>query len=244
MGILPDFASKIKRLYKKLVFFFILFTMFKIEEKQMEKVVLHLIEFMKTVERLCLVKRDNLLSCGGHETDSDHTFKLMFLVMAITPYLSKKVDPLKLMYLALIHDLVEAETNDIPLSAQAQNPQLREEKKKAEEIAILSFRKRLPTPLGDQIYELFHEFEERSTREAKIVYALDKLEANLQANQYHEGDVRYWGDCVNGSFYYQNALQKKEFVSLLGEDILIELERAIIELSRKNMKKIHLISNE
>ena len=112
-----------------------------------------------------------------------------------------------------------------------------EEVKQKEEAAIKELKSLLPPPLNHKIYDLYQEYEKKETLEAKIVSALDKLEANLQANQYKDGDVRYWKLCENGAEYYKMALQKKPLIAEIGEKILSDLENAIIALSRENMKK-------
>ena len=143
------------------------------------KNALKIVEFMKTVEQLCLVERDNLMSSGRQETDADHIFKLAFLVLMIHPYLKRPADCAKMLELALVHDLVEARTGDYSLSAQTARPELKARKKAAEKEAILYYRSVLPPPLNERVYGLFMEYEARETREAKLVWILDKLEANL-----------------------------------------------------------------
>ena len=71
---------------------------------------------------------------------------------------------------------------------------------------------------------------------------LDKLEANLQANQYHDGDVTYWKNCENGNEYYKMASLKKPMIKEINEDIITELEKKIISLSLENMKNCHISS--
>lgn len=197
---------------------------------------------MKTVEQLCLVERDNLMSSGRAETDADHIFKLAFLVLMVHPYLKKPADCTKMLELALVHDLVEARSGDYSLSAQVAHPELKARKKMAEKEAILYYQSILPSPLNEQVYDLFMEYETRETREAKLVWILDKLEANLQANQYHDGDVRYWADCENGEWYYQSAVTKKAQIAEQEEDILTELEEIIINISKENIKKCDIPS--
>ena len=60
------------------------------------KNALKIVEFMKTVEQLSLVERDNLMSSGRQETDADHIFKLAFLVLMIHPYLKRPADCAKM----------------------------------------------------------------------------------------------------------------------------------------------------
>ena len=201
---------------------------------------LKIIEFMKIAEQLCLVERDNLMSSGRQETDADHIFKLAFLVLMVQPYLKHPADYGKMLELALVHDLVEARSGDYSLSAQMADPSLRAQKKAKEREAALYYQEILPPPLNDKIYDLFMEYETRQTREAKLVWALDKLEANLQANRFHDDDVRYWAECENGNIYYQMAVTKKTQIKDLDEEIISELEEAIIKLSEENIKKCNI----
>jgi len=56
----------------------------------------------------------------------------------------------------------------------------REEKYANEQNAINQIRKMLPNHTGKEIYELWNEFEETKTEEAKYVTALDRLEGMIQ----------------------------------------------------------------
>ena len=199
--------------------------------------VAKIIGFMKIVENLCQIERDNLMSGGRRETDSDHIMKLACLIMFLRPYLIREVDYVKMLEMALVHDMVEARSGDYSLSAQAGNPALREQKKKAETEAVEYYKSILPPPLNEKIYDLFMEYERRETDEAKIIWCLDKLEANLQANRFSDGDVRYWADCENGDWYYRCAVTEKPLVRELNEPVLTELEKAIISISKENIAK-------
>ena len=192
---------------------------------------------MRALEEVCIVKRDVLLYEGSTENDAMHIFKLSFLVMLIAPYLKSKVDYTRMLEMALVHDIAEGKVGDYTAANQIVNPELKKEKKQKEEEAIKELKSLLPPPLNHKIYDLYQEYEKKETLEAKIVSALDKLEANLQANQYKDGDVRYWKLCENGAEYYKMALQRKPLIAEIGEKILSDLENAIIALSRENMKK-------
>ena len=204
--------------------------------KRIDKIV----NFMRILEEVCIVKRDLLLYDGSLENDAMHIFKLSFLVMMIAPYLKTPIDYTKMLEMALVHDIAEGKTGDYTAANQIVNPNLKKEKKKKEDLAIKQIKTMLPTPLDKKIFALYQEYEKKETIEAKIVSALDKMEANLQANQYKNGDVRYWKDCENGEEYYKLVLKKKDLVMEIGEPILKDLENAIAELSLKNMKKYHI----
>jgi putative hydrolase of HD superfamily len=201
--------------------------------KRIEKIA----KFMHALEEVCIVKRDLLLFDGSTENDAMHIFKLSFLVMLIAPYLQGKADYTKMLELALVHDIAEGKAGDYTVANQLTNPELRKEKATKEAAAMKELKSLLPPPLNTKISALYREYEKRETREAKIVAALDKMEANLQANSYHNGDVRYWKDCENGEQYYKLVLQKKPLVQDIDEKILTELEELIIRISKENMKK-------
>ena len=204
--------------------------------KELDKII----HFMRMLEEVCVVKRDLLMFDGSDENDAMHIFKLSFLVMMITPYLKSPVNYTKMLELALVHDIAEGKAGDYTAANQLVNPDIKSEKTKKEAAAIKELKALLPPPLNKKIYALYQEYEKKQTLEAKIVSALDKLEANLQANQYKDGDVTYWEKCENGEEYYKMAAQKKPLIKEINEPIITELEDAIIALSLKNIKKCHI----
>ena len=49
----------------------------------MQNNVAKILDFMRAMERVCLIKRDTLMSDGSPETDAAHIFKLAFLIMLV-----------------------------------------------------------------------------------------------------------------------------------------------------------------
>ena len=196
-----------------------------------------IINFMRALEEVCIVKRDLLLFDGTIENDAMHIFKLSFLVMLVAPYLKTPVDYTKMLEMALVHDIAEGKAGDYTAANQLKNPEIITEKQIKEAQAIAELKKLLPPPLNKKIYDLYQEYEAKETIEAKIVSVLDKLDANLQANSYQDGNVKYWGKLENGEEYYKLALRKKPMIKELNEKIIIDLENAILNLSKENMKK-------
>ena len=203
----------------------------------MQNKVAQIFEFMKILDKVCLVKRATLLSDGTSETDSSHTFKLAFWIMLVYPYLKHKYDYTKLLELALVHDIAEAETGDCPKSVQYAHPELKQMKKEQELSAMQKYRDMLPPEIGSRIFELWSEYEEKQTPEARLVSALDKVDANLQANFHQNGDVRYWLDCEDGEQYRRINTEKKPAVAVLDEQFIEELENGTIALSQENMRR-------
>lgn len=108
------------------------------------------------------------------ESVADHSFGVALLAYLLCP---KELDKQKCLELAIIHDLAETITGDftpcdnIPPEVKSQG-----EIKAIEEIA-----KELGKP---KLVDLFIEYEERKTPEAKFVSQIDKLEAVCQAKYY------------------------------------------------------------
>ena len=196
-----------------------------------------ILEFMKVLDKVCLVKRATLLSDGTSETDSSHIFKLAWLLMMLYPYLKHEYNYTRLLELALVHDIAEAETGDCTKAVQRAHPEAKILKDKQELAAMEKYRDLLPFELGSRIFELWREYEDKKTPESRLVTALDKIDANLQANQNADGDVRYWLECEDGAQYLTINTEKKQVVAILDEPIVEQLEDAVIKLSLNNLKK-------
>lgn len=203
----------------------------------MQNKIAEILEFMKVLDKVCLVKRATLLSDGTSETDSSHSFKLAWLLMMIYPYLKHEYNYTRLLELAIVHDIAEAETGDCPKAVQRANPDAKKRKDEAELSAMQKYRDLLPTELGGRVYDLWREYEDKKTPESRLVTALDKIDANLQANQHRNGDVRYWLECEDGAQYLTINTEKKQVVAVLDEPIVESLEDAVIALSLANLQK-------
>ena len=140
----------------------------------------------------------------------------------------------------MVHDIAEAETGDFPRAVQRMHPEMKELKEQQEKIAMEKYRNVLPAPINQKIYDLWQEYEAKTTREAMLVSALDKIDANLQANQHKNGDVQYWLDLEDGEDYFRINTEKKPIVSCLDEEFISKLEDAIIALTKENTAKCRI----
>ena len=93
---------------------------------------------------------------------------------------------------------------------------------------IEKIRDLLGRELGDEIFALWHEYEELKTAESTFVKALDSLEANHQSIMC---DVDYWPD-----YYYPIALTKADKYCQ-HEEILNALNSEITERMKIEFKK-------
>lgn len=93
------------------------------------------------------------------------------------------LDRIKCMEMALVHDLAEAMVGDITPYCGVS----REEKQNREMEAMHEIAKLAGTS-GAKLLELFHEYEEAKTEEAKFVKDLDRLDLVMQAFEYEKRD--------------------------------------------------------
>lgn len=185
-----------------------------------------IIEVIKLAEKLKFELRHSYLSNGRHESVAEHTWRVSLMAFLIEPLLSKPVNTEKLLKMIIIHDLVEALSNDISATLILQDPSLKKIKRENEMRAIERIKNLLIATNGEEIYALFHEFENKTTYEAKVANALDKLEAQLQHNQ---SDFSTWEEIE-----YEMVFLLKKHVEF--DPILIKFENQIVNDSIEILK--------
>ncbi|WP_051305632.1 HD domain-containing protein [Desulfogranum mediterraneum] len=138
---------------------------------------IQVIESFKTCERTCRTTGKNRF-----ESDAEHSWHLALFLMLIESDF-KNVDSLKLLKLALIHDLPEIYAGDT-------NP-YRDDTKNKEENEANAAKKlfsNLATEDNLHFNSLFQEYIDQNTTESKIVKSADKLMPliqNLCTNESH-----------------------------------------------------------
>ncbi|MFK7780095.1 MAG: HD domain-containing protein [Candidatus Gracilibacteria bacterium] len=134
-------------------------------------------QFFQTAQKLKETKRyETIKKDEIKDTVSDHSFRLTFFVWIIVENLDLKINLQRALEIAIFHDIVESIAGDTDYSLIYTGVVSKEEKNKKEILAMKKIREILPKKIGNQIYELWDEYEKSETREAKIVKALDKLE--------------------------------------------------------------------
>jgi len=89
----------------------------------------------------------------------------------------------KIIKMCLVHDFGEAVTGDIPAFNKTKADE------KTEQNSVLELLKDISEPLNSELIGLFNEIDEGITREAKLLKALDKLEAVISHN---EAEISTW----------------------------------------------------
>ena len=135
-------------------------------------------KFLEITGILKRIPRTGWVEVGIYQPESvaDHSFRTAFLCMLYADM--EGLDPLKMLRMALIHDLPEAVIGDLMPSQKT--AQTKEEEKKA----IHKILGLLPKRQMENYLEVWNEYEEGKTREAKAVRQLEKIEMALQAKEY------------------------------------------------------------
>lgn len=146
----------------------------------------HQIAFLMEIDKLKQVFRQTyLLDESRRENDAEHSWHFAMFALILSEYAPHPVDLLKVMKMALIHDIVEIDAGDTFLYDVAGNKDKAErEEKAAERIFGL-----LPDDQRADIRALWEEFEEKKTPEARFAGAVDRLHPFLH-NIYTDG--RTW----------------------------------------------------
>lgn len=128
-------------------------------------------EDLKETERYSTYK-----SMKQKDSSASHSWRMSLMVVLLAKEYKLDIDLEKSIKLAIIHDLAEAITGDIDSILIANGTILKQDKLEKEMAAIKKIKQMLPEKSGKEIFELWHEFEETKTKEAKFIRAIDKLE--------------------------------------------------------------------
>lgn len=193
----------------------------------MEKQITSILNVLTLAERLKFELRHSYTSSGRQESVAEHTWRMSLMAVLIEPLLKQKVDTAKLLKMIILHDLVEAEAKDISALDVLRNPEVKKQKVQNERKAIENLRHALHETNGQEIYDLFFEFENKETYEAKVANALDKLEVQLQHNH---ADFSTWEEIEYDMCYMMDT-------HVAFDETLSELKKQIEEAAEQKMKK-------
>jgi putative hydrolase of HD superfamily len=140
------------------------------------------LEFIKKMEKLKTITRHSWTSSGTQESVAEHSWRLALSALLLED-LFPEVDMKRVMLMCLVHDISEISQGDIPSFLKTDNDE------KHEEEAIREITSGLDEKNRDMILELWHEFSQCKTPEAKTARALDMMEAVMQHNQ---ADLSTW----------------------------------------------------
>lgn len=186
------------------------------------KDVMKIMSFVQEAEKLKDTMRQCWSSTGKQESTAEHTWRLCLMVMLFEKYLPQ-LDTLKLMKMCLIHDIAEIIDGDIPAIIKVPNKSEKERKN------LVFLTKNLPSHLKEEIINLWDDYENILSIEAKVAKALDKLETLMQHNV---GQNPYNFDYNFNLTYGKQYTNEIEILKIVRE-VVDEQTYQHIELSRK-----------
>jgi putative hydrolase of HD superfamily len=122
--------------------------------------------------------RHSWLSDGRRESVAEHSWMIGLLALLLHRRLETPVRLDRVLAMALVHDLAEAITGDLPYFAAGD----RGAKQAAERAAMLRIAGLLPAADGAMLLDFWEEFEAGTTAESRLLRALDHLEVQAQHN--------------------------------------------------------------
>lgn len=142
-----------------------------------------LLELLVELQLLDRVPRMGFVLGGVADPESitEHSWHVAFLVWALGPRVPG-LDLLRALEIALVHDLAEVRTGDLPRVAKRYFADGTQEAAEREVIDELS------GPLAERTGELMAEYRAAETPEARLVKACDKLQLMIKVAAYER-----WG---------------------------------------------------
>lgn len=176
------------------------------------------IEFIKQAEGLKSVVREAWTSTGRRESTAEHSWRLALMAGLIAP--SFDVDFGRTLMMCLIHDLGELYMGDISAVSQPDE----DEKHRMEERDVRQVLSVLPDDQKNMLLDLWLEYNDNSTPEARLVKALDKAETIIQHNQgANPADFDYAFNLEYGKQYFADNAMLLQLRGLLdgetGENV-------------------------
>jgi len=132
--------------------------------------------FLREIDRLKSVTRQSpLLDQSRKENSAEHSWHLAMYALVLNQYASGTVNTNRVIQMLLLHDIVEIDVGDFPIhGGSSQEVQAQQESKAAARLFGL-----LPPSQRDEFIDLWHEFENAQTEDAKFAKALDRFQPLL-----------------------------------------------------------------
>jgi putative hydrolase of HD superfamily len=156
-------------------------------------------DFLHEVENLKSTLRYGITKKGRKESTAEHSWRLALMTFMIADKLNLDIDKFRAVKIALVHDIVEAVTGDIDSWDIERGAVLKKDKEENEKRAAIKLKNILPKEIGEEIYNLWLEYEEYKTKEAKFIKAMDKLET---LTQFFEAGHKIYHDGIDHMAFY------------------------------------------
>ena len=119
-----------------------------------------------------ILRQTHLSGHGRRENDAEHAWHMAVMAYLLREYSNEPVDIAKVMLMCLIHDIVEIDAGDTyAYDEEGQKTQHERESRAADRIYSL-----LPEDQKKKLRDIWEEFEEGETAEAKFAHTMDNIQ--------------------------------------------------------------------
>ncbi|MGQ7845673.1 HD domain-containing protein [Granulosicoccus sp. 3-233] len=133
------------------------------------------IEFLVAIDALKSVHRATLIASGERrENSAEHSWHLTLFARILAEHANQPVDVDRVVFMLMVHDIVEVDAGDVPIHGQ-QNPNMEaEEQAAADRLFGL-----LPDDQASLLRQCWDEFEAGDSADARFAKAIDRLQPVL-----------------------------------------------------------------
>lgn len=181
--------------------------------------------FIREIDKEKMIGRQSYLTDGKTlENDAEHAWHMAIMTVLLKEYANEEIDVLKTVTMLLIHDLVEVYAGDTyAYDEEGKKTQAEREAKAADKLYGL-----LPEDQGEYLKNLWYEFEEQKTPEARFARTMDCFQP-LILNDATDG--RAWKE---HGVKRSQVLKRNERVRLGSEQIWEYEKENLIEKNVRN----------
>jgi len=145
--------------------------------------------FLVEADKLKNILRRTLLTDGSRrENSAEHSWHLALAAMVLEEYAAAPVELARVLRMLVVHDVVEIDAGDTFAYDKSGNATKEERERRAAE-RIFGI---LPQEIGGELRELWEEFEEHATPDAKFAHAVDRIQPFLQNRPLKGGTWRIY----------------------------------------------------
>ena len=182
------------------------------------------LQFILEIDRLKgVLRRSLLLDSHRRENSAEHSWHLAMMALVLAEHSNEPVDLLRTLKLVLVHDIVEVDAGD----TYAYDTDGHEDKVERERLAASRIFGLLPVDQAAELSNLWEEFEEQYTPEARFALALDRLMPLL--HNYHTGGVTWRENRVTRA-----QVEERMAPVAVGSQALAEAVVAVVERATAN----------
>jgi 5'-deoxynucleotidase YfbR-like HD superfamily hydrolase len=143
------------------------------------------LSFIVEIDKLKTVQRETiLLDRSRRENDAEHSWHLAMMVMLLAEHSNRPINPLRVIKMVLIHDLVEIDAGD----TYAYDEKAHHDKDIREQAAADRLFNLLPPDQADEVRALWDEFEASESADAQFANSVDRVQPLLH-NCLTEGET-------------------------------------------------------